>query len=203
MSKIESVAQLRTLYKQPADLVIRKELSILDKHCRLFIEKSPFAVVATSGTDGRHDASPRGGTPGFTRILNETTLLIPDRPGNNRLDTLTNIVETGRIALIYFVPGINEELRVNGRAHVSVDESLREMCLEKGKAPTSVIVIELEEAYLHCAKALLRAELWSAETHVDRTSFPSLSQMLNDQLNLNEALESREEMEERYREKLY
>ena len=203
MTQINSIEALRKIYKQPAELVIRKELPALDKHCRLFIEKSPFAVVATSGADGRHDASPRGGTPGFTHILDERTLLIPDRPGNNRLDTLTNIIETGRIALIFFVPGINEELRVNGRAHLSSDLSLREKCAEKGKVPTVVIVVALEEAYLHCAKALMRAELWSAEAQVDRRSFPSIGQMLKDQLSLAEDPEPVADMEARYKEKLY
>ncbi|MCA9988297.1 MAG: pyridoxamine 5'-phosphate oxidase family protein [Anaerolineales bacterium] len=203
MTKIETVAQLRQLYRAPSDVVLRKELAQLDEHCRRFLALSPLAVLATSGADGRHDASPRGGGKGFIQVLDDQTLLIPDRPGNNRLDTLTNVIETGRIALIHFIPGVNEELRINGRAELHTDDSLRERCVEGGKLPALVIVVTVEEAYLHCPKALLRAELWTAEAQIKRDQLPSLGQMIKDQVGLAGEPEPQAAMEARYRQELY
>ena len=203
MTKIETVAQLRQLYRAPSDLVLRKVLTRLDDHCRHFLALSPLAVLASSGADGQLDASPRGGHKGFIRVLDDKTLLIPDRPGNNRLDTLTNIIETGRIALIHFIPGVNEELRINGHAELRTDESLRELCVAEGKLPALVIVVTVEEAYLHCPKALLRADLWSTAAQIKRDQLPSLGQMIKDQVGLAGEPEPQAAMEARYRQNLY
>jgi PPOX class probable FMN-dependent enzyme len=175
----------------------------LDKHSRHFISISPFLVLASSGEQGT-DASPRGDAPGFVSVIDDHTLLIPDRPGNNRVDSMANIMENPNVGLLFLVPGIKETLRVNGKARVTKDLSLLEPMAVRGKNPLSGLIVEVEEVYLHCAKALMRSKLWDPETHVERSSFPTLGQIFKDQI---EEIDSSEEadraIEEGYRTRLY
>ena len=139
---------------------MKKEIRLLDRHCLRFVELSPFCVLATSG-EGGGDVSPRGGPAGFVKALDAATLIVPDFPGNNRLDSLENIVENGRVGMLFFVPGMDETLRVNGRASIDIDPELRELGTVDGKLPIAVIRVKVEQAYLHCGKALMRSELWN------------------------------------------
>ena len=195
---IDTIEQLRALYPAPKERAVRKQLSALDKHCRKFIELSPFVVVASCSAAQGMDASPRGGTPGFVRTLDERTLLLPDAPGNNRLDTLENIIGTGKIGLFFMVPGVDETLRVNGIARLSCGaEHLRIFSGEK-RPPKLVIEVRVAEAYLHCAKALMRSSFWQASAQVDRSVMPSMGQMINSQTGIEAPAESQEEMLARY-----
>src|SRR6185436_1998586 len=144
---------------------------------RRFIELSPFLVLATAGETGGMDASPRGGAPGFCKVPDERTLLIPDAPGNNRLDSLENILATGRVGLLFLIPGVDETLRVNGSAILSRAEGDLDLCRDERRTPKVAIRVSVQEAYLHCAKAFMRSRLWSAESQVDRALLPTLGQM--------------------------
>jgi uncharacterized protein len=178
---------LAAIYPKPAPRVIAKARPAIDVHAQKFIAMSPFCVIATSGSDGSVDASPRGGHPGFIRVEGPNRLLMPDRPGNNRIDTFKNIVEgTGIVQLIFFVPGINETLRVGGKGKLSAAPELLAAMEEFGKPPRAVLDIAVSEAYFHCGKALMRARLWSDDAQVERSTFPSISQIIYDQTNLGE-----------------
>jgi PPOX class probable FMN-dependent enzyme len=203
MSKIETVEQLRQVYAAPSDMVIRKQLPALDRHCRRFIALSPFVVMGTSDGKGGQDVTPRGGAPGHVAILDDRRLALPDWPGNNRLDALTNMLERPKVGLLFMIPGVDETLRVNGSVEIRVDEDLLRRFETNGKLPRSVLVIGVEEAYLHCAKAFMRAKLWSAEAKVDRGVLPSGSQMIKDQLSLDTPAIPQEEVAERYAKTLY
>ena len=197
MTYIESVHELRTRYAEPGERAVRKQLPRLDAHCRNFIALAPFVVLATSSAAAL-DASPRGGAPGFVKVVDDATLWIPDDPGNNRLDSLSNIIERGRIGLLFLIPGVDETLRVNGGARLSVDpEKLQHLATEK-RTPKLLIEVTVEEAYLHCAKALMRSRLWSAEAKQDRNVLPTLGAMLADQLGLSAPAETQEQMVARY-----
>ena len=140
---------------------MKKCIPSLDRHCREFIERSPFLCIGTSGAGGRADVSPRGDPPGFVQVLDDNTLFIPDRPGNNRLDTMTNIIENPNVGLLFLVPGFDDTLRVNGRATIVRDEALAQAAVVNGKEPKVGIRVEVEEAFLHCAKAFKRSRLWT------------------------------------------
>lgn len=198
----DRIAELRALYAQPTERARRKEIRHLDPHCRRFIALSPFVVLASADDANRCDASPRGGDPGFVKVVDDSTLLIPDAPGNNRLDTLHNIQSSGRIGLLFLVPGVDETLRVNGRARVSVEAAYIELCTTERRAPKVVIEVRAEEVYLHCAKALMRARLWSDANRVERTTLPTMGQMIADQSGLKIAPETQEEMLARYQDDL-
>lgn len=193
---IDSADALRQLYPQPKERAVRKQLSHLDRHCIRFIELSPFAVIAT-GNAGL-DASPRGGEPGFIRIVDERTLWIPDSPGNNRLDSLTNIIATGRIGLLFLIPGVDETLRINGRARVSADPAKTGRFATEQRTPKVVIEVGVEEAYLHCAKALMRSKLWADDSRQERSVLPTMGQMINDQVGMTDPVETQAEMVARY-----
>jgi len=203
MSRIETVEQLRAVYAAPTELAIRKQLSALDRHCRRFIELSPFVLLGTSDAAGRHDVTPRGGPPGQVAVLDDRRLAIPDWPGNNRLDALTNMLERPKIGLLFMIPGIDETLRVNGSVEIRVDEDLLRRFETNGKLPRSVLVIAVEEAYLQCAKALMRSKLWSPEVQVERRVLPSISEMIKDQLSLDTPAATQAEVTERYAKILY
>ena len=177
-------SELRTAYKPPNANVLAKDIGRIDQHFRRFIELSPFVCMGTSGPDRSCDVSPRGGEPGFVHVLDETTLAMPDRPGNNRLDSLTNIVSGSGVGLLFLIPGFGDTLRVNGVARISTDPALVERFRIDGKAPLSVIVIEVKEIYLHCPKALVRSRLWDPEARQDREAFPSAGTIYRDQLAL-------------------
>jgi PPOX class probable FMN-dependent enzyme len=200
-STIDSKDALRRVYKIPNPRSVAKEIKLLDRHCRRFVELSPFCVLATSG-EGGGDVSPRGGPPGFVKALDAATLVIPDFPGNNRLDSLENILENGRVGMLFLVPGVDETLRVNGRATIDTDPELRKLGTVDGRLPIAVIRVSVEQAYLHCGKALMRSALWDPTTQVDRATLPSIGEMIRDQVNWDKA-ETQEEMLVRYRETLY
>lgn len=205
VTTIEDLAALRERYAQPSPRSVGKQLDRIDAHMRRFIALSPFVVLSTSSADGRLDASPRGGSPGFVVVEDEKTLLIPDWPGNNRLDSMNNLLEQDGIGLLFMVPGVDETLRVAGRATLTVDETRRAACRERDRLPKLVVAVRVEEAYLHCAKAFMRSKLWSAEAQVSRDALPTLGEMLRDQIDgAREApLESEEAMRARYRKALY
>jgi PPOX class probable FMN-dependent enzyme len=195
---VESIEALRALYPQPKDRVLRKQLPALDAHCLRFVAMSPFVVVASVGAAGTMDASPRGGAPGFVQAPDAHTLLLPDAPGNNRLDTLENVVATGRIGMLFMVPGVDETLRVNGDARVSVEPSLLTRFAAESRPPRVVVAITVREAYLHCAKSMMRARLWSPQSLVPRESLPTMSRMMRDQIGDEVPLETQEQMIARY-----
>ena len=197
-----AASDLKTIYPQPAPRVIAKARPEIDAHAKKFIAMSPFCVLATSGSDGSVDASPRGGNPGFVHVAGPNRLLMPDRSGNNRIDSFRNIVEgSGFVQLIFFVPGIDETLRVGGRGKVSADPELMASMVEFGKPPRAVLHIDVQEAYFHCGKALMRSKLWAADTRVERAVMPSIGEVIHDQTGLGER-ESQDVIYERYKTQL-
>jgi len=182
----DASAKLDALYNPPHKLTVAKDIGVVDKHGRRFIELSPFVAMASVGPSGAVDVSPRGGGPGFIRVSEDgKSLLMPDRPGNNRLDSLRNITEgTGEVGLMFMIPGVDDIYRVNGPASLIVDDALAAEFEEFGKVPKTLLKIEVREAYLHCPKALMRADLWGDSHRIDRASLPSLSEMVMDQLGL-------------------
>ena len=196
---IDTLENLRKTYPEPKPRALAKQLDHLDKHCRHFIGLAPFLVIATAGKDGRVDASPRGGVPGFVRVIDDNTLQLPDALGNNRLDSFTNIVQTGNIGLIFFVPGMDETLRVNGKAKLRDDAELLRQFPHERHPPRIVVEMHVEEAYLHCAKALMRSRLWAPDYRIDRAALPSMGQMIKDQSGLAMPVETQEEAVARYK----
>jgi uncharacterized protein len=176
---ITDEASLRTLHHPPMRRATDKVLRGLDQHCRRIISLSPFCVVATQGPNGA-DISPRGDSAGFERVLDELTLLVPDRVGNNRLDTMTNLLVNPRIGLLFLVPGMNETLRINGTARITDDVRLLAPSAVNDRSPKVGLIVAIEEALLHCAKALIRSALWDGRRHIDRSSLPTYAQMLLD-----------------------
>jgi PPOX class probable FMN-dependent enzyme len=195
---ITTVEALRALYAPARERSVKKEMSQLDVHCIRFIALAPLLVVSSSSTTGDMDASPRGGEPGFVKVRDALTLLIPDSPGNNRLDTLENIIQTGRVGLLFLVPGVDETLRVNGTAALSTDAADIAMCLDAKRTPKLVIRVTVQAAYLHCAKALMRSNLWDATRHIDRAVMPSMGEMMKDQIGGDISAETQEQMLLRY-----
>ena len=183
---IGSEADLRARYRAPSELAIKKQLDHLDHNCRRFIALSPFLCLATAGEKGT-DNSPRGDAPGFVEVQDERTLLIPDRPGNNRLDSLANIVRNPQVGLLFLIPGVTETLRVNGRARIVTRPQILERFAVNGRAPASVILVETEEVFLHCSKALIRSRLWQEDAKVDRKVLPSLGRMIAEAAERNPA----------------
>ena len=203
MARIATIAQLRTHYGQPHERAVLKETDRLHRHHVRFIELSPFVAISSTGADGRGDVSPRGEKPGFVHVLDETTLAVPDRPGNNRLDTLTNVITHPNVGLMFLLPGVNEILRVNGEAELRDDPDLMARFLVNGKAPQLVIVVNVKQAYLHCAKALMRSSLWDERGKVARGVLPSMGEMLRDQIGPQIEAESDEAALARYKTQLY
>lgn len=186
MADDAATSELNRLYLPPHKLTVAKDIGVVDPHGRRFIELSPFCALASVGPTGSVDVSPRGGGPGFIRVSEDgKSLLMPDRPGNNRLDSLRNIAEgSGEVGLMFMIPGVDDIYRVNGPASLVVDDELAKTFEEFGKAPKSLLKIEVREAYLHCPKALMRSDLWGDTYKIDRAELPSLSEMIMDQLNL-------------------
>jgi uncharacterized protein len=206
MTTITTLAALREIYAPVNPRSALKELPQLDEHAKRFVTLSPFVVISSYGADGRADTSPRGGDAGFVKIVDAHTLLIADSPGNNRLDSLENIIATGQIGLLFMVPGMDETLRVNGTAVLSNDESERRLCEDSRRIPKLVIRVTVQASYLHCAKALMRSDLWNPAKHIDRSQLPSMGEMLHDQLagkiNPDTAVETQAQMLKRYQETL-
>ena len=203
MTKISSQDDLRRLYKLPRGRPVDKQLDHIDPHDRRFIELSPFVVIASSDNQGRADTSPRGEAPGFVHVIDDHTLAIPDRPGNNRLDTMENLLENPEVGLIFLIPGVNEALRVNGSAEIRDDEELRARFEVNGKRPVTVIIVRVRETFLHCAKALMRARLWEDDANHAERPIPTMGEMIRDQIDSTEPPESDEDMTRRYRKVLY
>jgi PPOX class probable FMN-dependent enzyme len=203
MDVVEDLGELRELYGPPGERSVKKQLTRFDKHCRAFIARSPFLVMASSDPSGRCDASPKGDAPGFVQVLDDQTLLIPDRLGNNRVDTIGNLLERPGVGLIFFVPGLNETLRVNGRARITTDPALLEPLAVNGKVPRSGILVAAEEVYFHCGKALIRSDLWNPEKQLQRSEFPSLGRILADQIGGMSVEEAERATAESYRTRLY
>ncbi len=203
MSDLPDHAALRAHMGTISPMAVRKVLPALDRHCRAFIALSPFLVLATSDVDGRSDASPRGDPPGFVQVLDERTLLLPDRPGNNRVDSFANILGAPGVGLIFFVPGIDETLRVNGTARLLTNSDALAGSSIAGKAPRTGLVITVQEVFFHCAKALRRARLWDPATQVERSTFPSLGRILAEQTQAFSAEDAERRIEDSYRTKIY
>lgn len=179
---LTTLDQLETLYGLPQERALRKEIAFLNEDYQAMVKASPLVIVSSSGADGL-DGSPRGDVPGFVRIIDERTLAIPDRPGNNRLDTLRNLLVDPRIALLFIIPGIGETLRVNGRAQISIEPELLQSFAVNGKPARSVIVVQVDAAYFHCSKAFVRSDCWNPDKHVERSTLPSagaIHKRLND-----------------------
>ncbi|WP_416897877.1 MAG: pyridoxamine 5'-phosphate oxidase family protein [Minwuia sp.] len=195
---------LRAIYGNASGRAAEKAIEKLDRHCRHFISLSPFIVLSSASAAGQGDVSPKGDGPGFVRVIDDSTIAIPDRPGNRRIDTLVNIVENPDVAVIFLIPGVRETLRVNGKAEISTDPALLESMAVNGKLPITAIVIRVEQTFLHCAKSIIRSKLWDEATKVDRSVLPSLSRMIADQagMEIDEA-KSEKQLEEAYRNTLY
>lgn len=198
------LADIDNLYKPPGKVVLEKSLDHVEKHGRAFIALSPFCVVSSAGPDGSIDVSPRGGEPGFVHVSEDgRTLHLPDRPGNNRLDTIRNLLAgPGRIGLMFVIPGFDDVYRVNGRASATDDAELLSQFVEFGKLPRLILQVAVEEAFLHCPKAIMRARLWEADAQVERSRLPSGAEMVMDQLNLGKPQVSDEVIIESYRQQL-
>lgn len=192
-------------YAKPGALAAAKDIGRIDRHLRHYIEISPFCCIATADADGNQDVTPRGDPPGSFKVFGEHTVAIPDRPGNNRLDTLKNLLVNPRIGLIFLLPGMDETVRVNGIAQLSVDPPLLESMAVEGKKPKCAIVVEVREAYLHCAKAFRRSKLWDPATRIDRSTLPSLASMIRDQIGMSDqdTRQAEERIEKAYRESLW
>jgi PPOX class probable FMN-dependent enzyme len=204
LSIIEDISEIREIYGYPMERTVKKQLPRLEKHSRAFIAMSPFIVMATCDAEGRCDASPKGDAPGFVTVLDDETLLIPDRLGNNRVDSIGNILEHPRVGLIFLVPGLRETLRVNGRAQITTDPELLAATAFNEKTPRSGILVTADEVYFHCGKAMIRSDLWNPEKHVARDAFPSLGIVIADQIGQRvEPKEAERATEESYRTRLY
>jgi hypothetical protein len=179
--RITTVADLRRLFRPAEGLAAKKSLSKLDRHARDYIARSPFLCIATTGEGGRADVSPRGDQPGFVQVIDDHAIAIPDRPGNNRLDTMENILANPNVGLIFMIPGFEDTLRINGRATITADPAILERAMVDRKLPKVAIHVAVEEAFFHCAKAFRRARLWQADAQVDRKVMPTLARIILEQ----------------------
>jgi len=200
--KINNETELRKLYGYPSGRAKDKVFSKLDKHAISFINKSPFLVLSSSNADGKQDASPRGGLPGFVLVKDNSEIIIPDAKGNNRMDSFLNIIETRKVGLLFLIPGVDETLRINGDAYLSTDKNHLDLFASEQNLPKSCIIITVEEVFLHCAKAFMRSKLWDESAKINRNELPTMGQMLKDQLGSKEAPETREAMIKRYQKDL-
>lgn len=205
---INSETELRSFYADTHPLAVKKCLPRLDKHCCNFISRSPFLCLSTQHANGTADVSPRGDPPGFVQILNDKTLVIPDRPGNNRLDSLSNILSNSSVALLFMVPGFEDALRVNGAALLNRDPELLASMSVKGRTPTLAIIIEIHEVFLHCAKAIRRAKLWHPESLQERSDMTSMVAMIMEQastvpVRADELSKVEKDLEDEYSQTMY
>lgn len=200
---IDTLDQLQALYGEAHERSLRKEITYLSEPYQALVAASPFVVLATHGPDGL-DCSPRGDAPGFVRVLDERTLLLPDRPGNNRIDSLRNIINDPHVALLFLIPGVGESFRVNGRASISLEPQLLELCTAQGKLPRSVLRISIDTCYFQCSKAAVRSGLWNSERHVERASLPSAGDLLKAVMDPSFDVQAYErELQERLKTRLY
>lgn len=202
---IKSETELRELLGEPSDLVKRKSINYLDQHCQQFIQKSPFLMIGSSNHHGFCDVSPRGDHSGFVHILNENYLLIPERPGNKRADTLTNILQNPYVGILFLIPNLGETLRVNGTATMIRDEHLLQKMAVRNKMPLVAIAVKVEECFIHCAKSIKRSKLWYSETWFETEQLPKPAKILADHAKLPNIDEQTiaERLEQSYQNRLY
>ena len=181
---ITEESELREIFGWPSERSANKEIDRLDRHCRAIIEKCPFILLGTANASGLCDVSPKGDFPGFVRVLDDNTLAIPDLPGNNRLDTLTNMLDNPQVGLIFLIPGMNDTLRVNGKVRLIRDADLLESMAYRGKLPKLAIVVDVQEVFIHCTKSLVRSKLWLDENRINRNELPSLAEIVRDHAGL-------------------
>lgn len=200
--KIENEEELRSIIGYPSEMVKRKVLNHLDEHCLNFISKAPFLTISTSDLSGYCDVSPRGDGAGFVQVLNEKQFVIPERPGNKRMDTLVNILSNPQVGLLFFIPGLGETLRVNGKASLVRDDALLEKLTANGRKPLVAIKVEVEECFIHCAKAFIRSQLWSPSSWLDKEHLPKGAKILASHAKLSTE-EVSGALEESYTQRLY
>ncbi|WP_417810114.1 pyridoxamine 5'-phosphate oxidase family protein [Thalassospira alkalitolerans] len=196
MTKIETEEQLRAIYGPPIEIAVAKCLVALDPHCKRFIELAPFAVISSANANGDADVSPRGDGPGFVKVLDDKTILMPDRPGNKRVDTLSNVLENPKVGMLFFVPGMNETLRINGTAEIHTITEFMDLFADTPKPPITVIKVRIDEVFLHCAKSLMRSRLWDVNAQIDRKMLPTLGKMVKDQTAVNIEVGTQEETDQ-------
>jgi len=184
MATLSTLEDLQKYYKTPHPVVVRKGIYKLEQHTKTFIKHCPFVLLSSAGAEGHMDVSPRGGSAGFVKILDDQNIAIGDIPGNNRIDTLRNILHSPNVGVLFLIPGINEVVRLRGTASIHDDEELLNICSESGKKPKLVIKIALEEIFFHCPKSMLVSKLWQPENFQSRDILPSLSGIIKDQLGL-------------------
>ncbi|RFT67145.1 pyridoxamine 5'-phosphate oxidase family protein [Bacillus clarus] len=203
-SFISTEEELLQILGKPSERALKKVISSLDHHCLDFLSKSPFLVLATANKFGECDASPRGDAPGFVYVLNKNKIIIPERPGNRRIDSILNIISNPRVGLIFFIPGLGESLRINGRASITKDEGILKEMQANGRTPLLGIVVEVEECYVHCAKAFIRSKMWDSESWLDKKELPSAAKMLMEHAKVNASEEEvARSLEESYTKRLY
>ena len=202
---VKTEDQLRSIMGKPGELVRKKVISYLDEHCKDFLSRSPFLVIATTDELGNCDVSPRGDRPGFALVLDDKHLVIPERPGNRRIDTLRNILANPKAGLLFLIPGLGETLRVNGKASLVKDDVLLERMAVNGKKPLIGIGIEVEECFIHCAKAMKRSGLWEPETWSEKDSLPNAARILLDHTKITDITENdlNQALQEDYEKELY
>lgn len=196
--KITQEEQLREIYGEAKGRSTLKQLSALEQHSLQFISLSPFIVLSTANANGQLDASPRGGEPGFVKVLDDTTILLPDSKGNKRLDSFINILSNPQVGCLFLIPGVDETLRINGCAEICTDDSYKAHFSHLKNPPLTVLKMSIDEVFLHCAKALMRSKLWSQETQIERNVLPPMGKMINDQIKVEGKIESHEDMVKRY-----
>ncbi|QMV14585.1 MSMEG_1061 family FMN-dependent PPOX-type flavoprotein [Vibrio spartinae] len=181
MTQITTLEQLRALYSTPHPLAVAKEIQHIDQHSRTFIENSRLFLLASTNQDGSLDVSPRGGEAGFVQVLDDKTLVFPDSPGNNRLDTLTNLITNPKVGLLFMVSGIEDVVRVKGMASIHIDDEIRDFCLDGKTKPKLVIKVTVDSLFFHCPKALMKSKIWRSESYINRDFLPSLGKIIQDQ----------------------
>jgi PPOX class probable FMN-dependent enzyme len=201
---VDSEERLRAVMGHPMPRAVKKEIASLDVHCRAFISRSPFVLISSCDAQGRMDISPKGDPPGFVQVLDDRTLAIPDRPGNRRADTFVNVLQNPRVGLLFIIPGKQETLRVNGRGIIVRDLPLRERMAVGGKLPQLALVVSVEQAFVHCAKCMIRSHLWDTESWPDPAGLPSHAHCLVDQAKLAETVEEiQASIDQSYKTRLY
>jgi uncharacterized protein len=199
---VTTLEQLREVYSAPAERSVLKEVDHLDHHCRTFIALSPFVLISSSDADGACDASPKGGPPGFVTVLDDHRLLIPDATGNRRLDSLQNMLENPRVGLLFLIPTMGEVLRVNGRVELSRDPELLQGLKTGGRPAKLALIVTVEEAYLHCAKSIIRSKLWKTESWPEPEELPSAAEILNDHIGIGDLAASAAALQESYAQRI-
>lgn len=204
MEYITSIDQLSAVFDETHEVAIQKELRVIDTHSRRFIERAPFVCIGSQDANGNADVSPKGDMAGFVRVLDETTLALPDRPGNNRLDTWKNIIENPAVGLIFMIPGMNETLRINGEARLTTDRALCAEMHVNNRPALAVMIVKVRQVYMHCAKAFIRSKLWAPDTWPARTDMPTLGKILKDHAQLSATADEFDDiLDEAYRKTLW